>query len=108
MDGVGAGLSRGAHVLCGVEIRGDLDERVGRGGMQRALVVRRRDRDRLDALGAAGAEDPQRDLSPVGYQQAAHEGESRLRLAERSGRLGGVGSTLPRLTRHEGGIAVCG
>ena len=74
MDGVGAGLSRGAHVLGRVEIRGDLDERVGGGGMQRAAVVGRGDGDRLDALGAAGTEDAQRDLSPVGDEQPAHRG----------------------------------
>ena len=63
--------------------------------MQRAAVVRRRDRDRLDALGAAGAKDAQRDLSTVGDEQTAHGAESRLRLAERTGRVGGFGSTLP-------------
>ena len=39
MDGVGAGLARGAHVLGRVEIGGDLDERVRRLGMERAEVV---------------------------------------------------------------------
>src|SRR5439155_1976638 len=94
MDGIGAGLARGAHLLGRVEIGRDLDERVRGLGVERAAVVGSRDRDRLDALGAAGAEDAKRDLPTVGNEQAAHPAESRLRLAERTGRLGAFGSTL--------------
>ena len=39
MDGVGARLARGAHVLGRVEIGGDLDDRVRRLRMERAVVV---------------------------------------------------------------------
>jgi hypothetical protein len=59
------------------------------------VVVGCGDGDRLDAVGAAGAEDAEGDLPAVGDEQAAHGGESRLHLAEGLGRLGGFGSTLP-------------
>ena len=72
MDGVGSGLACGAHVLGGVEVGRDLDARVCGLGVKRTAVVGRGDRDRLDALAAAGAEDAQRDLSPVRNEQPAH------------------------------------
>ena len=65
MHGVGAGLASGAHVLGGIEVGGDLDERVRGLGVERAAVVGRRHGDRLDTLGAAGAEDAQRDLPAI-------------------------------------------
>jgi len=102
VDRVRAGLSRGAHVLRRVEVRCDLDERVGGLGVERTAVVGRGDGDRLDAFGAAGAEDAQRDLPPVRDEQAAHPSESRLRLDRGLVRFSAVGSTLRRLT-HLGG-----
>jgi hypothetical protein len=36
------------------------------------LIVRRDDRDRLDPERARGAEDPQRDLAAVRYEQPLH------------------------------------
>jgi hypothetical protein len=56
MDGVGSGLPSSAHNLPGIEVGGDLDERVRRRGMERAAVVGRGDGDRLDAFGAASTE----------------------------------------------------
>src|SRR5206468_1479396 len=50
--------------------------------------------------------DAQRDLPTVGNEQAAHRAESRLRLAERTGRRGGSGSSLPRLTDPGGGTSI--
>ncbi len=63
MDGVGAGLPRGAHVLGRVEVGRDLDERVRRLGVERTAVVGSRDRDRLDVprpgrRGRCGARSP--------------------------------------------------
>ena len=80
----------------------------GATGFIGTAVVRRCYGDRLDAFGPAGPEDAQRDLTSVRDEQPAHGGESRVRLAERLVRVGEVGSTLPRLTRREGGTAVCG
>ena len=68
MDGVGARLLRGAHVLGRVEVRGDLDDRVGGAGVERAAVVRRDDGGCLDPQPAAGAEDAQRDLATVRHE----------------------------------------
>ena len=73
MDRVGAGLGRGAEILASVEVRGDLDQLVGRARVQRAGVVRRRDRDGLEAERARGAEDPQGDLAAVGDEHLLHE-----------------------------------
>ena len=89
VDGVGAGLPRGAHVLGRVEVGRDLDERVRRLGVERAAVVGSRDRDRLEPLGTAGAEDAERDLPRLATSRRRMRAESRLRLAERSGRVGG-------------------
>jgi len=72
MDGVGAGFPRRADVLGRVEVRRDLDERVGGLGVERAAVVGRGDGDRLDALRTAGTEDSQRDLTPVCDEQPPH------------------------------------
>ena len=72
MDGVGSGFTSGTYMFGGIEVGGDLDERVRRGGMERAAIVGRRDGDRLDALGAAGTEDAQRDLPTVRDEQPAH------------------------------------
>jgi hypothetical protein len=40
--------------------------------MKRAAIVGRRYGDRLQPLGTAGTEDPQRDLPPVGSEYAVH------------------------------------
>jgi hypothetical protein len=42
--------------------------------MQRAAIVGRSDRNRLDALGTAGTEDAECDLPSVRNEQPAHEG----------------------------------
>ncbi len=104
MDGIGAGLARGAHLLGRVEIGRDLDERVRRLRVERTAVVGSSDGDRLDALGDAGAEDAKRDLPTIG-----NGAESRLRLAERTGRRGGFGSTLlVSPTLEVEGVSPCG
>ena len=71
VDGVGARLLRGAHVLGRVEVRGDLDDRVGGAGVERAAIVRCDDGGRLDPEPAAGAEDAQRDLATVRNEHPA-------------------------------------
>src|SRR5579862_106424 len=73
-------LPRRAHVLGGFEIGRDLDEDARRLGMKRSAVVGCGDRDRLDPLLAARAEDAQRDLPSVGDQQTPHGDESTFAL----------------------------
>ena len=72
MHRVRAALARRTHDLRRVEVRRDRDDRVRRPRMQRSGVVRRDDGDGLDPERAARAEDPERDLTAVGDQQAAH------------------------------------
>jgi hypothetical protein len=72
VDRVGAGLARRAHVLGGVEVRGDLNCLLGAAGVQRAPVVGRGDGDGRDPELAAFAEDAQRDLATVGDEQLLH------------------------------------
>ena len=72
MDGVGAGLPRGAHVLGGVEIGRDLDGRICRTAVSRAAVVRGDDGHRPDAEPPAGAKHAQGDLPSVGDEHAAN------------------------------------
>ena len=69
MDRVGAGLLRGANVLLGMEVRADLDGLVGGAGVQRAAVVQRDHGDGRDPELTARAEDPQRDLAAVRYEE---------------------------------------
>ena len=69
MDRVGAGLARGADVLLGVEVAGDLDRLVGRARVQRAAVVGRGDGDGRDPELAAGAEDAHGDLAAVRHEE---------------------------------------
>ena len=76
MHRVRAALARGAHVLGRIEIRRDLDRLVGRTRVQRAAIVRSDDRDGRDALVAARAEDPQRDLASVRNEQPSHRAEA--------------------------------
>ena len=85
MDRVGAGLLRRAHVLAGVEVRGDANGLVGRARVQRAGVVLRRDRHGRDPELAAGPEDPQRDLAAVRYEELldAHDAPRFSRKARR-------------------------
>ena len=72
MNGIGAARMRGAHDLLRIEVRRDLDRLAGRPRVQRAAVVGRRNRDRGDPERARGAEDPQRDLAAVGYEELAN------------------------------------
>ena len=72
VDRVGAGLERGAHVLRPGRDTSAISTRpVGRPGVERAAVVRRDDRDRLDPEPRAGAEDAERDLSAVRDEERA-------------------------------------
>ena len=72
VDRFGARLARGPDVLGDVEVRADLDGLVGRARVQRAAIVGRDDGDGGDPELAAGAEDPERDLAPVGDEQLLH------------------------------------
>ena len=69
VDRVGTGRCGGANVLPGVEVRGDLDGLVGRARVQRALVVRRSDRDGGDSELTACPKDAQRNFAAVRDQQ---------------------------------------
>ena len=71
-----SGLARGPEVLGRVEIAGDHRRRIRRPRVERAEVVRRDDRDRLDTARPARAEDAERDLAPVGDEQPADHGVS--------------------------------
>src|SRR5262245_60176699 len=71
MDRVRAGARSRADVLLRQEVARDLDDLVRTACVQRTAVVRRDDGNRLDAEGAAGAEDPQRDLAAVRYEDLA-------------------------------------
>ncbi len=72
MHRVGARPLRGADVLLGKEVARDLRRLVGRAGVQRALVVGGRDRDRLDPERSCGPEDAKGDLAAVGDEELAH------------------------------------
>ena len=79
VDRVGAGLLRGADVLLRVEIAADLD-RLARGArVKRPTVVRSDDGDGLDAQLVARAEDPQRYLAAVRYEELL-DGQSRTNV----------------------------
>jgi hypothetical protein len=52
-----------------MEVARNLDGVIGRSGMERAGVVGRGDGDGLDPEGAAGPEDPERDLAPVRHEE---------------------------------------
>src|SRR5262249_5077516 len=107
MDGVGTGLPRSAHMLGRVQVGRDLDESGGTLRGERTEVGRSSHTNCLDSRGTTGAKDAERDLPTVGDEQAAHGAESRLRLAERTGRAGAFGSTLhPRLTDLGGGTNI--
>src|SRR5215208_5156425 len=85
MDRVGVALPRRADVLLQVEVRDDVLGLAGRARVQRVTIVRGRHRNRRDPELAAGPEDPQRDLAPVGYEEFfdAHEGSRFSRNARR-------------------------
>ncbi len=65
MDRIRAARLRRANVLLGVEIRDDLDLLAGAARVERARVVRRHDRDRVDAERTARSEDAHCDLATV-------------------------------------------
>jgi hypothetical protein len=69
VDRIRPGLLRRADVLFGGEVARDLDEPIGRPGVECPGVVRRCDRDRLDPELAAGPKDAHRDLASVGHEQ---------------------------------------
>ena len=63
-----AGRFRGADVLFGVEVSGDLYGLVGGAGVERAPVVRRDNRHGSDPELPTRTEDPQCDLAAVRYE----------------------------------------
>ncbi len=69
MNRVRARLLRGANVLLGVQVPGDLDDLVRAAGVQRSTIVRRDDGDGRDPELAARAEDAKRDLAAVRYKE---------------------------------------
>ena len=82
MDGLGAGGHRrrqdGRHIQVAVLYRGraDADALVGKAHMKSLPVRLRKDRHRGDAHLLAGADDPHRDLAPVGDEYFCKQGES--------------------------------
>ena len=86
MDGVGVGLACRADVFRGVEVARDHGREVGRPGVERAEIVRRHDRHRLDVAGTAGAEDAKRDLAPVRDEQPADHWRFTRSQLDQSGR----------------------
>ena len=69
MDGVGPALPRGADVLLGVQVRGDLDELVAGARVERISVVGRNHGHRPDPELMACSKDAERDLAPVRNEQ---------------------------------------
>src|SRR6185437_5690615 len=69
MDRIGAARLRGADVFLRREIRGDRDGLIGRARMQRAGIVGRDDGDRCDSQSLCRAEDAQRNLAAVRYEE---------------------------------------
>jgi len=77
----GADDCRNVQVAVGAARRPDTDVLVGKPHVQGVLVGFRVDGDRLDAELAAGVDDPQRDLTPVGDQYFLEHHASRASRA---------------------------
>ena len=88
MDRVGAALARGPHELRRRRGTSAISTRlVGRAGVERAAIVGRGDRDGRDPERARGAEDAQRDLAAVCYEELAEPpqpGKRKQREPERT------------------------
>ena len=69
---VGARLYGRAQMLGAVEVRGDLDDTVGRACVERRAVVRCDDRHRREPTRLRGAKDTQGDLAAVGHEDGLH------------------------------------
>ena len=69
VDRIGAAPQSRLYECAGVEVRVDVQAFVGAPGMERAAIVGRGDRHGREPERARRAEDPQRDLAPVRYEE---------------------------------------
>src|SRR5204862_4524010 len=103
MDRVGARLFGRADDLLRQEVAQDVDRLVRLTRVQRALVVPRHDGDGRDSERAARAEDAQRDLAAVRYEELADLHRAAAYVSRRRG-----GSAAGRLVAENGGRCAAG